>query len=282
MARVPIVVEVKDAAGNGVASASVTVKARSTGVNSVLYNAEVAGSIISNPTIADALGRVTVWADTDNFNLTISGTGITTYTVAYNGDIADGSVTTIKLADDAATADKISDAPKVGLTDSGAVRRGKFVQAATGTRTNTAYGALSNGPDVVTNVVLPTDGLIVVGYQATWQQSAGAARAAIFVGANQLKSDAGGTAPAVQEAVPSAGTGVDYTLGTGATGLLSGSFGGWTGDVTTGQVIGTTSGFGVTYIFAAAGTYDVSIQFKAPSGTVTVKNRKLWVWTVGF
>ena len=35
-------------------------------------------------------------------------------------------------------------------------------------------------------------------------------------------------------------------------------------------------------VFAAAGTYDISVQFKASSGSVTVKNRKLWVWTMGF
>lgn len=32
----------------------------------------------------------------------------------------------------------------------------------------------------------------------------------------------------------------------------------------------------------AAGTYDVSVQFKASSGSVTVKERKLWIVSMGF
>jgi hypothetical protein len=69
------------------------------------------------------------------------------------------------------------------------------------------------------------------------------------------------------------------------------------GDATTGQVVGagngsvsyqnevraTTSNLmmgGPCYIFAAAGTYVVSIQFKSTSGTVTVKGRKLWAWSM--
>ena len=45
-------------------------------------------------------------------------------------------------------------------------------------------------------------------------------------------------------------------------------------------VIGPWGGF--TFAFAAAGTYTVSVQFKASSGSVTASNRKLWVWTIGF
>ena len=55
-------------------------------------------------------------------------------------------------------------------------------------------------------------------------------------------------------------------------------------DVTTGQIVnvgGSASG-GVVTVFAAAGTYDVSVQFLAVAGSVTVKERKLWVWVQGF
>jgi hypothetical protein len=179
--------------------------------------------------------------------------------------------------------------------------RKKSIIAATESRTNTTYGKLAT-PDQVT-VVLPTDGLIKLLFQATWQESvAGAARAAIFIGANQLKVAVGSGAIGVgAEAalVASAATvNRDWPLASCPGGLMSGTGGGAAhpGDVTTGQVVGILenspdaevggstglsmgNGFygGACYVFAAAGTYVVSVQFKASSGSVTAKNRKLWV-----
>lgn len=48
------------------------------------------------------------------------------------------------------------------------------------------------------------------------------------------------------------------------------------------DIAGSANQFGFVVLFAAAGTYDVSVQFKSSSGTVTAKERKLWVWTMGF
>lgn len=192
---------------------------------------------------------------------------------------------------------------QLGVNDtSGQKGRGPSIIPTTGTRTNTAYGQLSDGPDQVSGIVLPTNGLIAVAYQATWQESVdNAARAAIFIGANQLKIGATNVAaPVVQDAANDMTINTDAVLATGPGGLQG--FGAafaaaaYGGDVTTGQVIGNamyqanqTGGGpggspmgGPVYIFAAAGTYTVSVQFKASSGTVTAKNRKLWVWTVGF
>jgi hypothetical protein len=120
-----------------------------------------------------------------------------------------------------------------------------------------------------------------------------ASRAAIFIGANQLKVyDTTTTAPVLEEADNGGTAGTDYMLTTGSTGLVSmagtGGYGG--GDVTTGQVLGWRNGAsdaspsygGPTCIFAAAGTYDISVQFKASSGNVLAKNRKLWVYTMDF
>lgn len=182
----------------------------------------------------------------------------------------------------------------LGLTSNSVKRRGKSIIATTESRTNTAYGKLTT-PDQVTGVVLPTDALIAVGFQATWQESVNdAARAAIFVGATQLKIAAENVsaAPAVQEAACGQAAATDGVVASGPGGLAGAATGSgglaYTGDVTTGQVLGvipaagTTAGGGPCYIFAAAGTYDISVQFKASSGSVTAKNRKLWVWTVGF
>lgn len=186
---------------------------------------------------------------------------------------------------------------------------GKSIISTTETRTNAAYGLLAT-PDRVQSVVLPAGGLIAVAFQATWQESvAGAASAAIFVGANQLKVAGTPLGPVVQAAVIGGElAGGDEALGSFGGGLCSTWFdsgaSAYGGDVTTGQVVGLAAGgtgiatsyngtrvqtpatggnfAGPCYISAAAGTYDISVQFKASSGIVTVKNRKLWVWTLGF
>jgi hypothetical protein len=179
--------------------------------------------------------------------------------------------------------------------NTGTIRRGKSIIATTEARTNTAYGLLTT-PDRVSNVVVPTDGLVVVAYQATWQESVvGAANAAIFIGSNQLKIAQETGAPIVQEAVNGASSAnTDRPLVTYHEGLASwaGTTSAYTGDVTTGMTIGarlSTGGsdardrFGYCTIGnLAAGTYDISVQFKSSSGSVTAKNRKLWVWTLGF
>lgn len=194
-----------------------------------------------------------------------------------------------------------------GINKTGSIRRGKSIIATEESRTNVAYGLLTT-PDRVQNVVLPTDGLICVAYHALVKESvSSAARAAIFIGANQLKwLDGGAGAPATQAAYVGA-TDSYRPLFTFESGLATlGMSSAYTGAVTTGQVIAghysTGAGFGLhiesggvtaeklaaattggpCYIFAAAGTYDISIQFKASSGSVTAKERKLWVWTMGF
>lgn len=159
------------------------------------------------------------------------------------------------------------------------------------TRTNTAYGLMTT-PDRVQNVVLPTNGLIAIAYQARWQESVlGAARAAIFIGANQLKTVVGGTtAPVVQEADIGYTAGANFSLSTHLSGLVGINTSGYTGDVTTGQIVGmkidttdsTGSWGGFCLVFAAAGTYDISVQYKASSGNVLADNRKLWVATLDF
>jgi hypothetical protein len=172
----------------------------------------------------------------------------------------------------------------LGLNQNGAIRRGKSIIATSETRTNAAYGLMPT-PDRVQNIVLPTDGLIYVAYQATWQESgSGAAAADIFIGGNQLKVTSD-PAPAPLPATIGIAN-IFKSLATGSQGLQSnGGAVPFTGDVTTGQVVGdaATTDMGACVIFAAAGTYDISVQYRANSGqTVTTKNRKLWVWTMGF
>lgn len=180
----------------------------------------------------------------------------------------------------------------LGLSETGTSRRGKSIIATEQTTTSTTYTTLTT-PDRVQNIVLPTDGLLCVAFQGMWKESVvSTARAAIFVGATQLKiaNDRTNAVPIVQEAA--LGVANQYkALSTTASGLngAAGDATGYTGDVTTGQVVGvainassSTVASGPCYIHAAAGTYTVSVQFKVSSGTFTAKERKLWVWTQGF
>lgn len=177
----------------------------------------------------------------------------------------------------------------LGLNETGTVRRGKSIISTEETTTSASYTLLTT-PDRVSNVVLPTDGLIAIAFQGMWKETNNnTARAAIFIGATQMKGSLANTAaPNVLEAA------INSTVNNYAS---IGSFGGglttatnttaYTGDVTTGQVVGvnalTVAGTqGVCYVFAAAGTYTVSVQYKTSAGTASVKNRKLWVWTQAF
>ena len=228
------------------------------------------------------------------------------------GDLASNSVTTAKITDANVTAAKLDNtlSQYVGINNGSNVGRGKSIITTEEGRSNAAYATLTT-PDQVSNIVLPTDGLIFVAYQATWKETvSNAATAAIFIGSSQLASahpDAGAAVPnqfcTASLASYGAGVGRWAPLSSYALGLVSYSGAGsyssahadYAGDVTTGQAIGggipiNIAGAGspryvaggVCQVFAAAGTYTVSVRYAASSGTVTAKNRKLWVWTLGF
>lgn len=165
--------------------------------------------------------------------------------------------------------------------------RGKSIIAASDSTSATTYavGNLTT-PDRVQGIVLPTDGLIAVMYQAIWQNTvANNAKASLFIGANQLKGGVGTGVPVVQEISGPTEVNDDALLFSSQNGLQRDGGVGAATEVTTGQIVGTNTfaNGGPIYIFAAAGTYDVSVQFKnTAAGTLTVKNRHLWVWSHGF
>lgn len=212
--------------------------------------------------------------------------------------ISPAAIVTALIADANVTADKLADAAKLGLTDGTSVRRGKSIIATAETRTNTAYGLMTT-PDRVQNVVLPADGLLYVSYVATVRESVeDAARAAVFIGATQctlaapgngslntvdsgrIRADQGAGAGVMDFYMPTpvSVAGASYTLGN-FVGLATGTILGRNAVTVTGDV---THYLGFAAIYAAAGTYDVSVQYKASSGSVTAKDRKLWVLTQGF
>lgn len=150
---------------------------------------------------------------------------------------------------------------------------GASVIATEQSRSNTAYGTLTT-PDQVTNVVLPTDGLIVVRAHAHIKSSVNAAGSmGLFLGSNLVQNWKANLAAEVS----TTGTNLYWPAATGrASSVILALAGGDHSDVTTGMVVDSGSGI---FIFAAAATYTVSLQFKATSGSVTAKDRKLYVWT---
>lgn len=171
----------------------------------------------------------------------------------------------------------------VGFNTDGVKREGYVSVSATETTVSAAYTLLAT-PDRVSGVVLPSNGWLIVRYQATWKESdISTAKAAIFLNGNQLQAVAL-PSPVVAETNTSPIVTADkfavlMTSINSSKGLISTSPSvDYTGNVTTGQILA----LGAAEIAAAAGTYDVSIRFKTSAGTVTVKNRQLWVSTIGF
>lgn len=203
---------------------------------------------------------------------------------------ANGSVDSTNLANAGVTPDKLSTtlAQYLGITNAANTGRGKAIIATEESRTNVAYGTLTT-PDQVASVVLPTDGLLIIAYQAMMKSSVAAAGgAALFIGATQLKYQDGANRAPITQATTTTGT-TYAPLTTFEIGLQAGNAtaGDHTSDVTTGQVVGNVTTTGTTaagpvFVFAAAGTYTISVQFKATSGSVTAKERKLWVWSLAF
>lgn len=166
----------------------------------------------------------------------------------------------------------------------------------------TLFGEATPNPDRVSQVTMPTDGLMYIGaigrYKCTVlgdDLSGLGCQIAIHINSNQLKvPDSGQAAPVAQSSVWNnfAATNTYKPFGSYHGGIASiGGTVAQSDDVTTGQILSIgTLGDGSKYVapggffimFAAAGVYDISLRYKVSSGTITVKNRKLWVWTKEF
>lgn len=94
MPRTNVPITVLDAAGNGVAGASVNVKLRSTGANATIYTTETGPTTASNPLTTDAAGRVTGWVVPGSYNAVCSGPGFSTYTQPFDATVSVGDVVT--------------------------------------------------------------------------------------------------------------------------------------------------------------------------------------------
>jgi hypothetical protein len=197
----------------------------------------------------------------------------------HNGNIDDDNIKSAagiqwsKLANGTAVLDQL------GANGDATVRRGRSVIAGAGTRTNTVYGALDGGaapgPDQVSGIVVPANAKLLISYQALIKNSAGnTGLVAIFLGSDQLKQPIGTGAPSVAETAISSDTdfGWIYTTPSAVFGWAVAIGVGDATSVTTGMLLGRN-----IEVDVAPGTYVVAVMFKSSSGTVTAKERKLFV-----
>lgn len=170
---------------------------------------------------------------------------------------------------------------KLGISGGGVVRRGKSIIATEQSRTDTAYGLLTTA-DRVSGVVVPPDGLLLVKFSALVKSSVqSVGRATIFVGASQLIAASGVGAPSASEWNFGSAAADDYDwiftfAGSG------GSMGSISGVGNSSRTAGPLTVGGFAELEVPEGTYDVSIQWKSSSGSVTAKERKLWVESRGY
>lgn len=183
----------------------------------------------------------------------------------------------------------LAEAIEAQLGRTGALGGFSYV-AAEQSRTNVAYGLLGT-PDRIQNLTVPAGGLLMVGFQAMVKEATdGGSRTALFLGSNQLKYQVGTSAQTQAANIGGDGTNVYYLVTSSPVGLRGEPNGTYTGDVTTGQVLGSVAVAlpgvegGITPIFMdpanPVGPFDLSVQFKATSGAVTAKERKLWAWVL--
>lgn len=172
---------------------------------------------------------------------------------------------------------------------SGQTVKGVTTNAGPGTRTNVAYGSLSDAADQVGPLTLASNGWIIVGYKALASCSVGGniGSVALFLDANQVVVTPSGVSggPVSAQALSPGSTNVGAVMTAAGNGLQWVDFptSNYTGDVTTGQLLGNQSnGPGIAVIFAAAGAHTVSVRWKSSSGTITASARTLWALALSF
>lgn len=120
MARTEIPITVFNSAGAPVNGASVKLSFRASGADATWYPSETGGTGSTTALVTDANGRVSGWIDRGSYNASITGSGITSYTEAFESTpggnasidanwLPDGVVTTAKISDGQITSAKIAD-----------------------------------------------------------------------------------------------------------------------------------------------------------------------------
>lgn len=138
-------------------------------------------------------------------------------------------------------------------------------------RESTSYGTLSTA-DEVRGVVVPSDALLLISYAALMREGNGGgktAHAAIFVGATQLRNLTN-----TGEEFFTSQSSPYKTVYTASSGLTTAGDNG-------SETVPTVGTIGQTACFAPAGTYNISVQYKASAGgSAVAKSRRLHVGVV--
>ena len=191
----------------------------------------------------------------------------------------DGSVTTNKLSS--------SLAGYVGVNTTSAVHRGYLSIPANQTTTSTTFTTLSTA-DQISNVIVPTNGVLIVYYSALWKLvgATNDATATIFIGANPVVNWAANGAPIAAQAILSA-TGDNYGIFTtgGSYSTVASGFNSIPSPTSDSTAVTTGTVARPLVIDVAPGTYTVSVQYHVnptAGGTLNVQGRTLRVYTEGF
>jgi hypothetical protein len=140
-------------------------------------------------------------------------------------------------------------------------------------RTNAAFGTLTTA-DEITGIVVPENGLMQIRFALVMKSSvANAGSFGLFIDGNQALTASG---ILVGREVPVTGTGFHLF----ASSVRGESFVERSPSEQT-ALPATGLAFGAVEFAAAAGTHTVSLRYKASEGTVTAKERKLWVGVHG-
>lgn len=146
-------------------------------------------------------------------------------------------------------------------------------------RESVGFGTLPTA-DEIKEITVPENGVVRLGYTAAIKSSvANEGRVSFFVNGTQIKADKGGTEPGQQEVQTKSTT--FHHISSCPKGLETSAVNAWLGDVTSGQALSTgdslsQGGFCTIYGLAPA-TYSFSVRYKALSGSITSKERRLWV-----
>lgn len=173
---------------------------------------------------------------------------------------------------------------KLGLNSGATARRGVSAVDGFESTASTVYTTLAT-PDRVTDIVVPTDGILRIGFRALWYLGAPFAVnlgfAAIFIDGVQLQKH-GANGYQAQEATFFGGTTatVFCRLHSSAEGIqtTNNQLGGAT--IALPQAVPSTGNVGGELLVRVpAGTYTVEVKYKDVSGThgVGVQSRRLWV-----
>lgn len=171
----------------------------------------------------------------------------------------------------------------VGVSDSSVVRRGSALIAASESITNSSFATLAT-PDQVANIVVPTNGILLVSYWARVEKTAGASgdgcSVGVYLGNNPVRDIDGHSSAQMSTGTVCSGssanvakvfTGTNPSVGYGA--LLNFQNSAVVDDTTNGHVIGM-----FVPIIVAPGTYTVNVKYqKIGSPTMAAANRRLYV-----